>query len=90
MDQGRQVRVPQLEGRSTEPHPSLRQPTNGRRQVGAGIPLSVFRPAWLHAIDQLPTGQPVLAVQWIEGGWLLALSVLLIAVTVLLVRRRVA
>jgi hypothetical protein len=26
--------------------------------------------------------------QWIEGGWLLALSVLLIAVTVLLVRRR--
>jgi len=28
--------------------------------------------------------------QWIEGGWLLALSVLLIAVTVWLVRRRVA
>ena len=28
--------------------------------------------------------------QWIEGGWLLALSVLLIAVTVLLVRRRAA
>jgi hypothetical protein len=28
--------------------------------------------------------------QWIEGGWLLALSVLLIAVTVRLVRRRVA
>jgi hypothetical protein len=26
--------------------------------------------------------------QWIEGGWLLALSVLLIAVTVWLVRRR--
>ena len=28
--------------------------------------------------------------QWIEGGWLLALSVLLTAVTVWLVRRRVA
>ena len=28
--------------------------------------------------------------QWIEGGWLLALSVLLIAVTVWLVRRRAA
>ena len=28
------------------------------------------------------------AFQWIEGGWLLALSVLLIAVTVWLVRRR--
>jgi ABC-type transport system involved in multi-copper enzyme maturation permease subunit len=28
------------------------------------------------------------AVQWIEGGWLLALSVLLIAVTIWLVRRR--
>ncbi len=30
------------------------------------------------------------AFQWIEGGWLLALSVVLIAVTVWLVRRRVA
>jgi hypothetical protein len=28
--------------------------------------------------------------QWIEGGWLLALTVLLIAITVLLVRRRAA
>ena len=28
--------------------------------------------------------------QWIEGGWLLALSVVLIAVTIWLVRRRVA
>jgi hypothetical protein len=28
--------------------------------------------------------------QWIEGGWLLALSALLIAVTVWLVRRRAA
>jgi len=30
------------------------------------------------------------AFQWIEGGWLLALSVLLIAATVWLVRRRAA
>jgi hypothetical protein len=29
-------------------------------------------------------------LQWIEGGWLLALSVLLIAATIWLVRRRVA
>jgi hypothetical protein len=29
-------------------------------------------------------------LQWIEGGWLLALSVLLIAVTVWLVHRRAA
>jgi hypothetical protein len=28
--------------------------------------------------------------QWIEGGWLLALSVLLIAATIWLVRRRAA
>ena len=28
--------------------------------------------------------------QWIEGGWLLALSALLVTVTVLLVRRRAA
>ena len=30
------------------------------------------------------------AFQWIEGGWLLALSVLLIAATIWLVRRRAA
>ena len=58
-----------------------------------GVPKSltvvaVPRPARVHAIDHLSAGQPVLAFQWIEGGWLLALSVLLIAVTVWLVRRR--
>jgi ABC-type transport system involved in multi-copper enzyme maturation permease subunit len=44
-----------------------------------------------HGYTQLTGYQPVSrfwAFQWIEGGWLLALSVLLIAVTVWLVRRR--
>jgi hypothetical protein len=36
------------------------------------------------------SGSRFWAFQWIEGGWLLALSVLLIAVTVWLVRRRAA
>jgi hypothetical protein len=44
-----------------------------------------------HGYVQLTKYQPASrfwAFQWIEGGWLLALSVLLIAVTVWLVRRR--
>ena len=44
-----------------------------------------------HGFTQLTTYQPASRFwpfQWIEGGWLLALSVLLIAVTVWLVRRR--
>ena len=44
-----------------------------------------------HGYIQLTKYQPASrfwAFQWIEGGWLLALSVLLIAVTVWLVRRR--
>jgi ABC-type transport system involved in multi-copper enzyme maturation permease subunit len=46
-----------------------------------------------HGYTQLTSYQPVgrfWPFQWIEGGWLLALSVLLIAVIVWLVRRRVA
>jgi hypothetical protein len=46
-----------------------------------------------HGYTQLTNYQPASrfwAFQWIEGGWLLALSVLLIAVTVWLVRRRAA
>jgi hypothetical protein len=39
-------------------------------------------------MDQLPAGQPVLALPVDEGGCLLALSVLLVAATVWLVRRR--
>jgi hypothetical protein len=46
-----------------------------------------------HGYMQLTTFQPASrfwAFQWIEGGWLLALSILLIAVTLWLVRRRAA
>jgi hypothetical protein len=46
-----------------------------------------------HGYTQWTSYQPgsrFWAFQWIEGGWLLALSVLLIAATIWLVRRRVA
>jgi hypothetical protein len=46
-----------------------------------------------HGYSQLTTYQPdsrFWPFQWIEGGWLLALSLLLIAATVWLVRRRAA
>ena len=46
-----------------------------------------------HGYTQWTSYQPVSRFwpfQWIEGGWLLALSVLLIAATVWLVRRRAA
>jgi hypothetical protein len=46
-----------------------------------------------HGYAQVTTYQPASRLwpfQWIEGGWLLALSVLLIALTVWLVRRRAA
>jgi hypothetical protein len=44
-----------------------------------------------HGFRQLTTYQPASrfwSFQWIEGGWLFALSVLLIAVTIWLVRHR--
>jgi hypothetical protein len=58
-----------------------------------GIPKSFAVTQYLmrHGYTQLTSYQPASrfwAFQWIEGGWLLALSVLLIAVTVWLVRRR--
>jgi ABC-type transport system involved in multi-copper enzyme maturation permease subunit len=58
-----------------------------------GVPKSVTVWHYLaqHGFTQLTTYQPVSRFwpfQWIEGGWLLTLSVLLIAVTVWLVRRR--
>jgi len=46
-----------------------------------------------HGYTQWTSYQPTTRFwpfQWIEGGWLLVLSVLLIAVTVWLVRRRAA
>jgi hypothetical protein len=58
-----------------------------------GIPksLTVWQYLAQHGYTQLTTYQPAdrfWPFQWIEGGWLLALSVLLIAGTVWLVRRR--
>ena len=47
-------------------------------------------PARIHAVDMYQPGGHFWPFQWIEGGWLLALSVLLIAVTIWLVRRRAA
>jgi hypothetical protein len=60
---------------------------------GGGIPESVISWRFLvqHGYTQLTTYQPAgrfWPFQWIEGGWLLALSVLLIALTVWVVRRR--
>jgi hypothetical protein len=60
-----------------------------------GIPQSSSVTQYLnqHGYTQWTSYQPVSRFwpfQWIEGGWLLALSVLLIAVTVWLVRRRAA
>jgi hypothetical protein len=60
-----------------------------------GVPRSLSAWQYLaqHGYSLLTTYQPASRFwpfQWIEGGWLLALSVLLIAVTVWLVRRRAA
>ena len=65
---------------------------NGRRAAGAfnGSPAQCLS---RHGYTQWTSYQPASrfwAFQWIEGGWLLALSVLLIAATVWLVRRRAA
>ncbi len=58
-----------------------------------GVPKSVNVWQYIaqHGYTQLTTYQPASrfwAFQWIEGGWLLVLSVLLIGVTLWLVRRR--
>ncbi|HVB05829.1 MAG TPA: hypothetical protein VNF07_06250 [Acidimicrobiales bacterium] len=60
-----------------------------------GVPKSLDAWQYLvrHGYTQLTTYQPASRFwpfQWIEGGWLLALSVLLIATTAWLVRRRAA
>ena len=59
-----------------------------------GVPKSSGTVGYLfqHGYTQVTSYQPAgrfWQFQWIEGGWLLALSVLLVAVTVVLVRRRV-
>jgi hypothetical protein len=59
-------------------------------RVGGGSPAQCLSP---HGYTQWTSYQPgsrFWPFQWIEGGWLLALSVLLIAATVWLVRRRAA
>jgi hypothetical protein len=69
----------------------------GKGGVGVGGPPSSVNPFAQclapHGYAQWNSFQPVSRFwpfQWIEGGWLLALSVLLIAVTIWLVHRRAA
>jgi hypothetical protein len=62
-------------------------------QGKGGVPQSLNSWRYLahHGFTQLTTYQPTnrfWPFQWIEGGWLLALSVLLIAMTIWLIRRR--
>jgi hypothetical protein len=64
-------------------------------QPGPATPASIDPVHYLiqHGYAQLTTYQPdsrFWPFQWIEGGWLLALSLLLIAATIWLVRRRAA
>jgi hypothetical protein len=64
----------------------------GTRRLG-GVSLSPAQCLTSHGYTQWSSYQPgsrFWPFQWIEGGWLLALSVLLIAATVWLVRRRAA
>jgi hypothetical protein len=68
-------------------------PAQAAGKGGGGVPQSIGSVQYLnqHGYTQWISYQPASRFwpfQWIEGGWLLALSVLLIAVTVWLVRRR--
>ena len=85
--QGRQVRVRRL------------PPDNLLQQFCRSLPAAQGKPELAvlagclsrHGYTQWTSYQPssrFWSSQWIEGGWLLALSVLLIAATVWLVRRR--
>ncbi|HEV3289417.1 MAG TPA: ABC transporter permease subunit [Streptosporangiaceae bacterium] len=61
--------------------------------LGKGSPGTLAQCFTQHGYTQLTSYQPgsrFWPFQWIEGGWLLALSVLLIAATIWLVRRRAA
>ena len=60
---------------------------------GKSAPVSLYQSFAQHGYTQLTWYQPAnrfWLFQWIEGGWLLALSILLIAAAVWLVHRRVA
>ncbi len=66
-------------------------PGGGGGIVGSG-PLSPTQCLVQHGYTQWSDYQPAShfwLFQWIEGGWLLGLSAVLVAVTVWLVRRRV-
>jgi hypothetical protein len=73
----------------------IRAVTFGLWQPGPATPADVDPVRYLvqHGYTQLTTYQPdsrFWSFQWIEGGWLVALSLLLLAATVWLVRRRAA
>jgi hypothetical protein len=73
----------------------IRAVTFGLWQPGPSTPAGIDPVQYLvrHGFTQLTTYQPdsrFWPFQWIEGGWLLALSLLLLAATVWLVRRRAA
>ena len=69
--------------------------TPGLFQPGPATPANIDPVQYLirHGYTQLTTYQPASRFwpyQWIEGSWLLVLSVLVIAATIWLVRRRAA
>ena len=72
---------------------SLVQRCSAAGPLGKGSPGTLYQCFAQHGYTQWTSYQPgsrFWPFQWIEGGWLLALSVLLIAATVWLVRRRAA
>jgi len=88
----------QTRGGQPVSQPALAQVLQGAPQLYAGkggVPESSSATQYLmqHGYTLWTTYQPASRFwpfQWIEGGWLLALSVLLLAVTVWVVRRRAA
>ena len=90
VDQGRQVRL-RRQSPHQPPQPVLLCPI---RRGRAGPPGASFAQCLApHGYTQWTSYQPASRFwpfQWIEGGWLLALSALLIAATIWLVRRRAA
>ena len=90
VDQGRQVRV-----HRPAPHDLLQQlcPDPALGPFRKPSPGTLAQCLSQHGYTQWTSYQPASRFwpfQWIEGGWLLALSALLIAATVWLVRRRAA
>jgi hypothetical protein len=73
---------------SRSPAPTPLASSTSAFRAPAGNARAVPRPARVHAVDSYQPVTRFWPFQWTEGGWLLALSVLLIAATVWLVRRR--